>query len=103
MEAGRDLREDLAAGPAKSVVLGSLVAFGFYWVSTGCVQHYMGGRLLRWPRNIRGQVDLRHRVLDVGFLDRWWVSSRLMAECDVNCEEQREDGAPVEAGLRPMR
>ena len=32
MEAGRDLREDLAAGPAKSVVLGSLAAFGFYWV-----------------------------------------------------------------------
>jgi hypothetical protein len=52
VEGGRDLWEDLAATPAKSAVLGRLTAFCFYWfllVSIGCVQHHVGGLLLRWP------------------------------------------------------
>ena len=32
-----------------------------------------------------------------------WLSSRIMADYDVNEEEWKEDGSPVQAGLRPMR
>ena len=32
-----------------------------------------------------------------------WLSSRIMVDYDVNEEEWKEDGSPVEAGLRPMR
>ena len=47
--------------------------------------------------------DIRHRVIDIGFLDNWWISSSKMAECDVNCEEWVEDGSPVDGQLRPLR
>ena len=32
-----------------------------------------------------------------------WLSSRIMVDYDVNEEEWKEDGSPVQAGLRPMR
>jgi len=48
-------------------------------------------------------LDIRHRVIDIGFLDKWWLSSRIMMGYDVNEEEWKEDGSPVQAGLRPMR
>jgi len=48
-------------------------------------------------------LDIRHRIIDVGFLGKWWLSSRIMADYDVNEEEWKEDGSPVQAGLRPMR
>jgi len=48
-------------------------------------------------------LDIRHRVIDIGFLGKWWLSSRIMTDFDVNEEEWKEDGSPVLAGLRPMR
>ena len=32
-----------------------------------------------------------------------WLSARIMMDYDVNEEEWKEDGSPVQAGLRPMR
>eukprot|EP00088_Acartia_fossae_P056524 TRINITY_DN6581_c0_g1_i3.p1 TRINITY_DN6581_c0_g1~~TRINITY_DN6581_c0_g1_i3.p1 ORF type:complete len:195 (-),score=5.66 TRINITY_DN6581_c0_g1_i3:5-589(-) len=34
--------------------------------------------------------DLRARLIDVGFLGRWWISSRKMKDYDVNSEEWDE-------------
>ena len=48
-------------------------------------------------------LDIRYRVIDIGFLGKWWLSSRIMTDFDVNEEEWKEDGSPVQAGLRPMR
>ena len=39
--------------------------------------------------------DMRHRVVDVGFLGKWWISEKKMVEFDVNNEEWNEDGSPV--------
>ena len=77
VEAGRDLWEDLAAGPAKSAVLESLTAFGFYCfllVSTGCVQHHVGGLLLRWPWNIHGQVRVAGALLPLSCTGVWMTT-----------------------------
>jgi len=32
-------------------------------------------------------TDIRSRMVDIGFLGRWWISSKKMEECDVNAEE----------------
>jgi len=39
-----------------------------------------------------GWGDLRYRLLDVGFLGRWWISERKMAEFDVNGDEWNTSG-----------
>jgi len=45
-----------------------------------------------------GWFDIRHRVIDVGFLGSWWISSKKMLEFDVNVEEWNPDGTPVNKG-----
>lgn len=43
-------------------------------------------------------VDIRHRVIDIGFCGKWWISSKKMEEVDVNTSEWKEDGSPVNSG-----
>merc|ERR1712080_54545 len=45
---------------------------------------------------------VRHRVVDIGFLGRWWISSGKMEECDVNFTEWTEDGRPTGTQLKPL-
>ena len=40
-------------------------------------------------------ADLRYRIVDVGFLGDWWISSKKMNEYDVDTREWNEDGSPV--------
>eukprot|EP00090_Calanus_glacialis_P021647 TRINITY_DN3340_c0_g1_i1.p1 TRINITY_DN3340_c0_g1~~TRINITY_DN3340_c0_g1_i1.p1 ORF type:complete len:221 (+),score=42.35 TRINITY_DN3340_c0_g1_i1:35-697(+) len=42
-----------------------------------------------------GWLDIRHRVIDVGFIGKWWISSKKMEEFDVNVSEWNVDGTPV--------
>ncbi|XP_023340788.1 mitochondrial import inner membrane translocase subunit Tim29 [Eurytemora carolleeae] len=37
-------------------------------------------------------TDIRHRIIDVGFLGKWWISERKMAEADINENEWNESG-----------
>ena len=48
--------------------------------------------------------DMRHRVLDLGFMGRWWLSARKMELYDVNDAEWNEDGSPTNKSdqLKPM-
>ena len=49
-------------------------------------------------------TDMRHRVIDVGFLGRWWIADTKMEMSDVNTEEWNEDGSPANKAtqLKPM-
>ena len=49
-------------------------------------------------------ADMRHRVVDVGFLGKWWIAETKMEMSDINAEEWNEDGSPVNKGtqLKPM-
>ena len=49
-------------------------------------------------------TDMRHRVIDVGFLGRWWIADTKMEMSDVNTEEWNEDGSPADKAtqLKPM-
>ena len=49
-------------------------------------------------------TDMRHRVVDVGFLGKWWIAEAKMESSDINMEEWNEDGSPVNKGtqLKPM-
>ena len=38
---------------------------------------------------------IQNRLIDVGFLDRWWISEKKMLEYDVNPGEWTEDGQPT--------
>ena len=38
---------------------------------------------------------LQNRLIDVGFLDRWWISEKKMIECDINPDEWTEEGKPA--------
>ena len=51
-----------------------------------------------------GWLDMRHRVIDVGFIGKWWISSRIMEEYDINITEWNEDGSPSNSKgqLKPM-
>ena len=40
-------------------------------------------------------VDIRHRVIDIGFLDKWWISSKKMEDFDINTSEWNDDGSPT--------
>ena len=40
-------------------------------------------------------ADMRHRVVDVGFLGRWWISEKKMEQFDINALEWNEDGSPT--------
>jgi len=40
-------------------------------------------------------ADLRYRIVDVGFLGDWWISSKKMVEYDVDTREWNEDGSPA--------
>jgi len=42
-----------------------------------------------------GWLDIRHRVIDVGFLGKWLISSKKMEEFDINASEWNVDGSPV--------
>lgn len=42
-----------------------------------------------------GWIDIRHRVIDIGFLNTWWIAVGKMENCDVNTAEWREDGSPA--------
>ena len=39
-------------------------------------------------------LDLPKRVIDVGFLDRWWVMEAKLENCDINEDEWNADGSP---------
>ena len=40
-------------------------------------------------------TDMRYRIVDVGFMGNWWISSRKMEEYDVDTREWNKDGSPV--------
>ena len=48
-------------------------------------------------------ADMRHRVVDVGFLGEWWITKKKMETSDVNAEEWNEDGSPVNKGTQLQR
>ena len=48
-------------------------------------------------------ADMRHRVVDVGFLGEWWIAKKKMEMSDVNAEEWNEDGSPVNKGTQLQR
>ena len=35
------------------------------------------------------------RIVDIGFLDRWWYTEKAMEEHDVNIDEWDEQGRPT--------
>ena len=47
-----------------------------------------------------GYLDVftQGRVIDVGFMDRWWLTDKAMADYDVNPDEWDEQGRPSKAG-----
>jgi len=47
-----------------------------------------------------GWADMRYRVVDVGFLGRWWISERKMVDYDVNTQEWTESGSPVQSNAQ---
>ena len=42
------------------------------------------------------------RVVDVGFLGKWWITSKAMEDYDINPEEWDKDGKPVGSQLKQM-
>ena len=48
--------------------------------------------------------DMSKRIVDVGFLGKWWISSRKMENYDINETEWDENGRPVNQSqqLKPM-
>uniref|UniRef100_A0A0K8SP00 Mitochondrial import inner membrane translocase subunit Tim29 n=1 Tax=Lygus hesperus TaxID=30085 RepID=A0A0K8SP00_LYGHE len=36
-------------------------------------------------------LKFRKRIVDVGFLNRWWILEKKMVDCDINPEEWKED------------
>jgi len=42
-------------------------------------------------------MDMRYRILDIGFIGRWWLSHRKMLDYDVNENEWTSTGDPVDA------
>ena len=45
---------------------------------------------------------LQERVVDVGFLGRWWITDKMMAEFDVNPDEWDDKGRPRGSQLKHM-
>lgn len=43
-----------------------------------------------------GYADFRRRVVDVGFLGRWWLAERHARDLDVNPDEWDADGRPAD-------
>ena len=48
--------------------------------------------------------DMRHRIVDVGFLGKWWISAKKMEKYDINESEWDEQGNPVSRSnqLKPL-
>jgi len=40
-------------------------------------------------------LDIRYRILDIGFIGRWWLSHRKMVDYDVNDKEWTSTGDPA--------
>merc|ERR1719187_35467 len=38
-----------------------------------------------------GWLDMRYRIVDVGFMNRWWISHNKMVDFDVNSEEWKDE------------
>ena len=97
----------MAAGPAKSAVLGSLAAFGFYWVcaascgwtiSTMALEYSRPGASCWSPPTFELYRGLDYRELGVRGtvgMNGFWTGADYT---DYTEAERRE-----EAGLRPMR